>query len=94
MSHSLHLTRLRSALQDIQSGAIHASDFVRQARDLDALLVALPPAFSTVWSDLLNRLESGAMFNEDSCSFSQSQVLDSMALWLDKAEARLGMQGN
>lgn len=87
-----HIHALRAAVTTLRENSAAATPL--NSAETDALLAALPPAFTTVWSDLLNRLESGAMFNEDSCSFSQSQVLDSMALWLDKAEARLGVQGD
>ena len=88
--HLSHLHALRAAVTTLRENP--ASVTPLNSAQTSALLAALPPAFTTVWSDLLNRLESGAMFNEDSCSFSQSQVLDSMALWLDKAEARLSAQ--
>ena len=55
----------------------------------DDLLQALPPAFGPVWHQLLDRLESSALFSEESCSFSHGDLLDSLALWLDKAELRL-----
>ena len=87
-----HIHALRAAVTTLRENP--AAVIPLNSAETDTLLAALPPAFTTVWSDLLNRLESGAMFNEDSCSFSQSQVLDSLALWLDKAEARLGTQGD
>jgi hypothetical protein len=34
---------------------------------------------------LLNRLESSALFTDESCSFSRHDLLDSFQLWLDKA---------
>ncbi len=34
---------------------------------------------------LLNRLESSALFSDESCSFSRHDLLDSVQLWLDKA---------
>lgn len=88
--HLSHLHALRAAVTTLRENPAAVTPL--NSAQTHALLAALPPAFTTVWSDLLNRLESGAMFNEDSCSFSQSQVLDSMSLWLDKAEARLGAQ--
>jgi len=38
---------------------------------------------------LLDRLESSALFTEESCSFSQTDLLDSLAMVLDKAQAQL-----
>ena len=40
-------------------------------------------------SDLLDSLESSALFTEESCSFSQRELHDSLGLWLDKARAQL-----
>lgn len=87
------LSALRQALSQARqspSGATAFSDFAQQH---EAVLQALPPAFARVWADLLNRLSSSALFNEDSCSFNQSEVFDAFALWLDKAEARLQAEG-
>jgi len=38
---------------------------------------------------LLDRLESSALFSEESCSFSQSALLDNLDLWMQKAAAQL-----
>lgn len=62
------------------------SDTARQAQ---TLLAALPPRFSEVLLNLLDRLESSALFSEESCSFSQKDLLDSLQLWTDKARERL-----
>ncbi|MFS2053286.1 hypothetical protein ACEN8K_31020 [Variovorax sp. CT11-76] len=40
--------------------------------------------------NLLDRLESSALFSEESCSFSQKDLLDNLSLWVDKARAQLG----
>jgi MFS family permease len=50
-----------------------------------SLAAALPERFGEVLSQLLNRLESSALFTEESCSFSRKDLLDSLQLWLDKA---------
>ncbi len=63
--------------------------FVRMAREQGSLLQALPPRFGEVLLPLLDRLESSALFSEESCSFSQRDLLDSLQLWLDKARERL-----
>jgi hypothetical protein len=39
--------------------------------------------------NLLDRLESSALFSEESCSFSQKDLLDNLQLWAEKAQARL-----
>jgi hypothetical protein len=42
-----------------------------------------------VWLGLLDRLESSALFSEESCSFSQSALLDNLDMWLQKAGEKL-----
>ncbi|MGB8338391.1 MAG: hypothetical protein WCD07_00620 [Burkholderiales bacterium] len=36
--------------------------------------------------DLLMRLESGQLFSGEACAFSQTDLLDSLQTWLDKAD--------
>ncbi|MFM7331319.1 MAG: hypothetical protein ACKO1L_06620 [Brachymonas sp.] len=83
------LSAFTTQLAQIQSGGVNASAFVRQARAHSALLDALPEKYSAVYHDLLDRLESGALFSEESCSFSQRDLLDSLALWAEKAQKTL-----
>ena len=63
--------------------------FSAQARAQEALLAALPPRYGEVWLGLLDRLESSALFSEESCSFSQSALLDNLEAWLQKAGEKL-----
>ena len=84
-----NLAALRQALTDLRRDAMGVQAFSAIARAQYDLLQALPPAFAPVWHQLLDRLESSALFSEESCSFSHSDLLDSLALWLDKAEQRL-----
>nr|WP_246316159.1 hypothetical protein [Tepidicella baoligensis] len=68
--------------------SLHA--FVQAARQAPAALLSqLPAAFGEVWHNLLDRLESSALFAEESCSFSQKDLIDSLQLWIDKAAQRL-----
>ena len=85
--NSLHT--LRKALTDLRSNAITDRAFVQTAREQTDLFAALPPKFETVWLNLLDRLESSALFTEESCSFSQTDLLDNLGLVLDKAEQQL-----
>jgi hypothetical protein len=62
---------------------------MQTARSQEALFKALPPKFEEVWLGLMDRLESSALFNEESCSFSQTDLLDSLEMVLNKAEATL-----
>ena len=83
------LGSLSQALTQVRSGSLGAQVFSQTARDQTALLARLPPRFADVLLNLLDRLESSALFSEESCSFSQTDLLDSLQLWLDKAELQL-----
>ncbi len=83
------LQTLRSAFERLRSGEINAHAFSALAASQASVLTDLPPRFGEVWQDLMTRLESGALFDTESCSFSQSDLHESLQLWLDKAQKRL-----
>jgi hypothetical protein len=86
----LILTALQQQLDAFRAGQWALGRFVEASRPVPhSLLNALPPAFSDVWHNLLDRLESSALFAEESCSFSQKDLIDSLQLWLNKARQRL-----
>ena len=60
-----------------------------EARASTELLGALPPRYGEVLLGLLDRLESSALFSEESCSFSQKDLLDNLQVWADKARGQL-----
>ena len=62
-----------------------------EARASGELLAALPPRYGEVLLNLLDRLESSALFSEESCSFSQKDLLDNLQVWVDKARAQLAL---
>lgn len=64
------------------------------AQSQQALRNALPERFDEVLMQLLNRLESSALFTDESCSFSRHDLLDSFQLWLDKAGQTLQAQAD
>ena len=79
------LDALQQALGGLRGGALSPHAFSAAARSETALLAALPPRYGEVLNGLLDRLESSALFAEESCSFSQSDLADSVQLWIDKA---------
>ena len=89
MSPTVALATLRMALADLRNNARTDRAFIQTARSQEAMFKALPPKFEEVWLELVDRLESSALFSEESCSFSQTDLLDNLALVLDKAEAKL-----
>jgi hypothetical protein len=46
-----------------------------------------PHRYRDVLERLLNQLESSALFTEESCSFSQADMVGALADWLAKALA-------
>ena len=86
---SAQLTTLAQALQAFERGDHTAATLSTLARQQTSLLAALPPRYSEVLLNLLDRLESSALFSEESCSFSRSSLLDHLQAWVDKAGASL-----
>ena len=83
-------------LQNLQDDLLALRDlritnhaFSAAARGHAVLLAALPPRYGEVLLGLLDRLEAGALFTEESCSFSHKELVDSLQLWADKARAML-----
>ncbi|MDA8523622.1 hypothetical protein [Acidovorax sp. NCPPB 4044] len=83
------LATLTAALADLRAARMAPHAFSQLARDQPALLAALPPRYAQVLNDLLDRLESSALFSEESCSFSQSGLIDNLQTWMDKARGQL-----
>ena len=83
------LASFTQALGSLLDGSLRPGDFSAQARAHTALLEALPPRYTTVLHDLLDRLESSALFSDESCSFSQQDLIANLQVWLDKATAQL-----
>lgn len=80
---------LTQRLGELRQGRCTVRQWSAQAMHARELRTALPERFGTVLDELLNRLESSALFSEESCSFSQADLLDSLQMWLDKADAQL-----
>lgn len=83
------LAEMQERLNRLRAAQLRPSELTAWATGQTDLLAQLPPQFGVVLNDLLNRLEAGAMFSEESCSFSQRDIWDSLQMWLDKAQARI-----
>ncbi len=83
------LDQLHHALEQLRDGSLQTRDFCQRARDQELLFKVLPERYQTVWLDLIDRMESSALFTEESCSFSQTELIDSLSIWLDKAQRLL-----
>ena len=86
---SAQLTTLAQALQAFERGDHTAATLSTLARQQTTLLAALPPRYGEVLLNLLDRLESSALFSEESCSFSQKDLVANLAMWVEKAQATL-----
>lgn len=80
-----HLAALREG-NTVGGGVTTLSN---QARASTELLAALPPRYGEVLLNLLDRLESSALFSDESCSFSQQDLLANLQVWVDKARGQL-----
>lgn len=89
MTASTQLDALQSALQELRNDQLTPHALSDLARAQTALLDALTPRYTEVLNGLLDRLESSALFSEESCSFSQQGLLDNLQVWVDKARGQL-----
>ncbi len=90
MTASNQLQGLVSTLGQAQAGALPVDELARHWRGHSQhLLAALPPNFSPVMHNLLDRLESAASFTDESCSVSQRDLLAGLQQWVEKAALRL-----
>jgi len=80
---------LSSQLEQLRQGLGADQVFCTAARAQHDLIGALPARYGTVLHDLLDRMESSALFTEESCSFSRKDLIESLQLWLDKARRQL-----
>ena len=87
--HGSSLIALGQSLAQLRADALGVAAFCSQARAQTELLAALPPRYAEVLSQLLTRLESSALFTDESCSFSHKDLVDSLQMWLDKARGLL-----
>lgn len=83
------LATLTEALQAFERGDHSAAALSTLARQQTTLLAALSPRYGEVLLNLLDRLESSALFSEESCSFSQKDLVANLQMWVDKARAAL-----
>ncbi len=89
MAHAL-IEKMRSQLVSFQAGQLQLSAMSETFReDFSQVVDQLPPGFTTVLHDVLDRLEASSLFSEESCSFSQHDLIAHLQTWLDKAQARL-----
>ena len=83
--------KLESLLHDLEAARAGTLDMGALARRLRALTLpaALPPKYGEVLAHLVDRVESSALFDGESCSFSQSDLLEALEVWERKAREKL-----
>ena len=89
MTAQSQLDALQSALHQLRSEPSRPTAFSDLARDQQILATSLPARYTEVLLQLLDRLESSALFTEESCSFSHAGLLDSLQGWIHKAQLQL-----
>ncbi|NBQ86107.1 MAG: hypothetical protein EBU07_01260 [Betaproteobacteria bacterium] len=85
------LRHIAEALDQARDPRASTADLLARLRAPRAGLTALPARYVEVFDLLLDRLESSALFTEESCSFSRSELVDSLAQWLAKARDQAGL---
>ncbi|HEX4325675.1 MAG TPA: hypothetical protein VH105_02595 [Burkholderiales bacterium] len=96
MSHaqtSQTFNRLRSAVAEHRGGDLPADELAQTLRGETALLARLPPRYAEALEEILVRLESAALFSEESCSFSQRDLVEALEDWLTRAQQQMQAGG-
>lgn len=78
---------LAASIDAFRSGQLPAGQLVARWRAAAAAWPGLPPRYAAVLEQLLVPLEASALFSEESCSFSRTDLADSLAQWLQHARA-------
>ncbi|SFH79332.1 hypothetical protein SAMN04515618_103139 [Collimonas sp. OK307] len=94
MPHQDTIQLLRDAVTALQNNGSSATALCQTWRAQAALLSSLPPRFAEVAENFLGRLEAGSLFTEESCSFSQQDLLAQLHVWLDQAQLALSRTAN
>jgi hypothetical protein len=84
----MSLQTFQHALDQLRAGTLDVTTFCARLRT-EPLPPGLPPKLGEVLGNLLDRMESGALFAGESCSFSHEDLSASFHLWIDKARERL-----
>lgn len=89
MSHDQAFKKLHESLNAAKQETIDIDELCQTWRAQTALLADLPDPYAEVMEDMLSRLESGNLFAEESCSFSQADLLTTLSVWLENAQQTL-----
>lgn len=82
------LSALTPTLAAFSSGQLPLHELASQWRQAaQAHQPALPDRYKEVLERVLSQLESSALFTEESCSFSQGDMVAALGDWLQRAQA-------
>lgn len=83
--------KFETLTRDLAAARAGELDMGTLARRLRGLILppALPPKYAEVLAEITDRIESSALFDEESCSYSQSDLLEALEVWAQKARERL-----
>lgn len=79
---------LQRDLEAARAGTLDMGTLARRLGELN-LPAALPREFGEVLGDIADRMESSALFDGESCSFSQADLLGALGVWARKAQEKL-----
>jgi hypothetical protein len=82
------LQSLQLDLDAARAGTLPMPVLAQRMRDAQ-LPATLPGRYVDVLAGLSDRIESSALFSGESCSFSDTDLLDAVQVWLNRAEALL-----
>lgn len=80
------ILELEEKLSQLTRSEISITEFSQQAMALCSKCSQLPEQYPKVLQGLLDRLEAGAAFSEESCSFSQTEIYKALHTWVEKAK--------
>jgi len=82
------LSALPATLDAFRQGQLPLTEFAHTWRKAaQGHQPALPQRYQEVLERVLSQLESAALFTEESCSFSQGDMVDALGDWLARARA-------
>lgn len=84
---AIWLKPLEAALQAYAHDRLSAGELAGTLRQGAAAHGGLPPRYLAVLEKLLQPLEASALFSEESCAFSRTDLARSLQEWLDAAAA-------
>lgn len=84
------IARLAKLLEE--NAYADSKQLIDEFRSEKSLLAELPAVFEGALESILERMESTALFSEESCSFSKADMIAALTVWVEKAKSYLEKQ--